>query len=592
MTQTDIKRRGFFASTQGVLSKGLKMLEIPVGERETLTPLRNPDIQPVVVADQRFGFWSNVAYWGVISFSVGTWISANYALTVNLSYAETIGTFIVGDVVTIIFTLANSYHGYDWKVGFTLSQRFVFGIYGSGLGIFIRILMSIVNYGSNAWLGGLCINMILNSFSHHYLHLPNTLTHSVAMSTKELIGFMIFHVITAFFYIMKPQNMYRFLIASCVATCFAMMGMIIYLTKENGGVGDLFKESKTTISGSDRAWMWVYMVSYWFGSVSPGSTNQSDYSRFGTSMTAIYLGTIVALLVPTTLIPVFGVIGASTTTELYGDALWTPMDIHEYWLTSNYSAGARAASFFCGVAFASSQISYTISNCGFASGMDLSGVLPKYINIFRGALFTAIVSVAVQPWNFYNRSSNTFLSVMSSFGVVMTPIISVMIADNFLIRKRKYSVSQAFVLKGEYYYTLGTNWRAMFAFVCGMVPGLPGIAAEANEKIMAKMDRGIVNFFYADSFVSFLISFFLYWILCLIFPIKINIEHDDKDYYGAFTDEGARKRGLIPYSELTLEEANEYNLKFGGRVPNADNASGSSTAAEVVSHDEKNDDTK
>ncbi|CAR24120.1 Thiamine transporter thi7 [Lachancea thermotolerans] len=577
------------ANRPGLLSRGLKMLEIPVKDRQTLTVLRNPDILPIPAEDCTWSFFSYLAYWGVISFSVGTWVSANAALDVGLSYAETIGTFIVGDAVTIVFTLANSYHGLDWRVGYTLSQRFVFGIYGSGLGILVRILMSIVNYGSNAWLGGLCVNMILDSFSHHYVHLPNTLTHKVAMSTKELIGFVLFHVITAFFYLMKPKSMNYFLIWSCVATCFGMMGMVIYLTKINGGVGSAFRESETTIHGSDRAWMWVYMVSYWFGSVSPGSTNQSDYSRFASNKTGLYLGVIVALLVPTTVVPVFGVIGASTTSQLYGDAIWTPMDIFNYWLKENYSAGARAASFFCGVAFTASQISYTISNCGFASGMDLSGVLPQYINIFRGAIFTALVSVAVQPWNFYNKDSNTFLSVMSSFGVVMTPIISVMIADNFLVRKRKYSVSQAFVLKGEYYYTLGTNWRAMAAFVCGMAPGLPGIAAEANANIMAKMDRGIVNFFYADSFTSFAISFFMYWILCLIFPVKIGIEQDDKDYFGAFTDEEARERGVVPFSELTPEEIEEHNFSLGA-LDTPHSSSASSTG--VDAHYEGGEKTK
>ncbi|KAL3234416.1 Thiamine transporter [Nakaseomyces bracarensis] len=533
----------------------LKYIEIPVEKRETLDFLKNPDLLPIPRHQQTWGFWSNFAYWGIISFSVGTWISASSALTVGLSYAETIGTFIIGDVVTIMFTLANSYPGWDWKVGYTLAQRFTFGIYGSAFGIIIRVMMSIVNYGSNAWLGGLCVNMILDSWSHHYLHLPNTLAHKVAMTTKELIGFVIFHIVCAFCYFMKPYQINTLLIISCIATCFSMMGIVIYLCHKNGGVGDLFTSSKSTAKGSDKAWAWVYMISYWFGSVSPGSVNQSDYSRFGSSQTGIWLGTICGLLIPTTLVPVYGAIGASTTEQLYGEQLWMPMDITTYWLKDGYHSGARAASFFCGVSFLLSQISYTISNAGFASGMDLAGLLPKYINIRRGAVFTAMVSVAVQPWNFYN-SSSTFLTVMSSFGVVMTPIISVMIADNLIVRRRQYSVVQAFTLKGEYYFYKGFNWRAFVAWVTGMAPGLPGIAWQVNNNYFH--NRGIVNFYYGDSFFSFAISFFLYWILCVVFPFKIEILHDDKDYFDAFDDETAIKKGLVPYSELTEAERQEY----------------------------------
>ncbi|CCH62363.1 hypothetical protein TBLA_0H00740 [Henningerozyma blattae CBS 6284] len=542
-------------------TRTFRFLEIPLDERETISFLKNPDLQPIKSEYQTWGFWSNFAYWGVMSFSVGTWMGASSGLSAGLSYPETIGSYIIGDVVTIMFTLGNSYPGSDWKIGFTLCQRFVFGISGSIFGIMLRVLMSIVNYGSNAWQGGLCINMILDSWSHHYLHLPNTLSKHVHMTTKELIGFILFHVVCCIGYLFKPHQINYMLIASCVATCFAMIGIIIYLCSRAHGVGELFTSTASPVSGSAKAWAWVYMISYWFGSVSPGSVNQSDFSRFASSQPAVWWGTICALLVPTTLVPIFGIIGASTCQKLYGQQFWMPMDIFDYWLTTNYSAGARAGSFFCGVAFTMSQVGYILENAGFASGMDLAGLLPKYINIKRGALLTAAISFAVQPWNFYN-SSSTFLTVTSAFGVIMTPMISIMICDNFIIRKRNYSVSQAFVFDGEYKYTKGINWKAFISLVCGMTPGLPGIAWQVDNNYFH--NQGIVNFYYGDSFFSFLISFFVYWILCLIWPTKIEILHDDADYYGAFKDEVAIKKGMIPYSKLTEDDINRH-VKYDGK---------------------------
>lgn len=553
-----LKQESPRSTTGRRISRWFKWLEVPEDDRTTLSFLRNPDLLPIRKEHQTWGFWSNFAYWGVMSFSVGTWISASSATSYGLSYPALIGSYIVGDVMTIFFTLGNSYPGLDYKVGYTLTQRFTFGIYGSSIGVVIRILMSVVNYGSNAWLGGLCVNMILDSWSHHYLHLKNTLDPKVAMTTKQVIGFILFQVLTCFIYFLKPHRLNYVLIWSCAASFFSMLGVVIYLTSRCHGVGTLFT-APSTAKGSDYAWAWVYMISYWFGSVSPGSVNQSDYSRFGSSKTAVYLGTILALLIPTTIVPVFGVIGASTTAKLYGNQLWMPMDIFNYWLTNGYSAGARAASFFAGVSFVVCQIAYTAENCGFATGMDLSGLLPKYINIKRGAIFCAMVSFAVQPWNFYN-SSSTFLTVMSSFGVVMTPLIAVMIADNFLVHKRNYSPSQAFKLRGEYYYNYGINWRAVVAWVFGMTPGLPGMAWETNNKLF--QNSGIVNFYYGDSFFSFVISFFLYWFLSIVFPVKINVKCDAKDYYGAFSDEEAIKKGMVPYSEVTNEEIAFHNNRL------------------------------
>ncbi|XDT28066.1 Hypothetical protein J6891_04670 [Nakaseomyces glabratus] len=403
--------------------KFLKYLEVPVEERQTLSFLKNPDLVPIPKSHQTWGFWSNFAYWGTIAFTVG----------------------------------------WDWKVGYTLSQRFTFGIYGSAFGVIIRVLLSIVNYGSNAWLGGLCINLILNSWSHHYLELKNTLSPHVAMTTKELIGFVIFHIVCALCYLMKPYQINRILIIACAVF---LLGIIIYLCHANGGAGSLFHTQKTTVSGSDRAWAWVYMISYWFGAVSPGAVNQSDYSRFGSSLKGIYLGTIVGLMIPPNLVPAYGVIGASTTQELYGESMWMPTEICNYWLNHGYHPAARAASFFCGVFFALSQIAYTISNAGFASGMDLAGLLPKYVNIKRVLLLLL----------------------------------------------------------------------------------------------------GIVNFYYGDSFFAFVMSFCLYWILCIIFPFKINVLQDDKDYYGAFDEKTAIKKGMVPYSGLTEAERQEYFIPTANEV--------------------------
>ena len=89
----------------------------------------------------------------------------------------------------------------------------------------------------------------------------------------------------------------------------------------------------------------------------------------------------------------------------------------------------------------------------------------------------------------------------------------------------------------------------------------PGIAWEVNNNYFH--NAGIVNFYYGDSFFSFLISFFVYWGLCFFFPFKITVKQDDKDYYGAFTDEEARKKGMVPFSEISEEEIRAYTLGEG-----------------------------
>ncbi len=110
-----------------------------------------------------------------------------------------------------------------------------------------------------------------------------------------------------------------------------------------------------------------------------------------------------------------------------------------------------------------------------------------------------------------------------------------------------------------------------------MTPGLPGIAWQVNNNYFH--NKGIVNFYYGDSFFAFAISFSLYWILCLLFPFKIEILHDDKDYYGAFDDDTAIKKGMVPYSELTEAEKQEYVISKASDV--AKNTEGHESDSEI-----------
>lgn len=50
-----------------------------------------------------------------------------------------------------------------------------------------------------------------------------------------------------------------------------------------------------------------------------------------------------------------------------------------------------------------------------ASGMDVAGLFPRYINLIRGSCGLAIIGVVIQPWRFLTQAT-TFITVLSTFG--------------------------------------------------------------------------------------------------------------------------------------------------------------------------------
>jgi NCS1 family nucleobase:cation symporter-1 len=273
-----------------------------------------------------------------------------------------------------------------------------------------------------------------------------------------------------------------------------MVGICIRTCLKAGGVGPLIHQG-TQYSTLSPAWAWFYAITSSVGSISSGILNQSDYTRFAVKQGRQVYGTIFGLFFVGTLVPILSILTASASVEIYGaEPYWNPLTLIIQWLLDDYSSANRAAAFFCSLAFVISQLAENILGNGFAAGMDLAGLFPKYINMRRGCLICAILSWVVQPWLFYNTAS-IFVSVMASFSVFLAPLTGIMLVDYFVIRKQNIELMQLYTgsNEGAYYFTGGVNWRAIFTWVICFTPAMPGMIASLNTNIV--LGEGIMNYY-------------------------------------------------------------------------------------------------
>lgn len=538
-----------------------KKLEVPHENHITPSILVNPDLEPMPPQRRIWGFFSFFGYWAVPNITIWTWSTGSAILGLGsglgLNIGHVMGALTLGNILICVYTCLNSKPGSKYHIGYTVCQRMIFGIYGSSVGIVIRIILSIVFYGSQSWLGGLALVVVFSSFSENYMNLENTFPESLAMTTRDFIGFLAFQIIQMFFYLMRPEKMNSWVNGACIITFISFVGVLVACLAKNHGPGPIYHQ-KVTMSGWETGWMWLKGMTIWYGALSPDVTNQSDYSRFASSTKKMHWGIITSVMITGTFVPLAGLLCASATQELYGQALWLPTDIVLQWLSDNYSSGCRAAAFFLGFSFAASQMAFNVIANGFAGGMNLSGIYPKFLNIKRGAVITALLSWAVQPWNFYNTSS-VFISVMSSFGVVVTPIIAIIIADFYLIRKSVIPLLELYTTdkEGTFYYNKGVNWRAICVWLAGVAPGIPGLVA--SVKLDADVPLGLMNFYFGNILFAFICPFILYLIVAKVFPVKVGTD-DKTDVFGAFTQKECEELGWEPHDNVSVLDGIEKTL--------------------------------
>jgi NCS1 family nucleobase:cation symporter-1 len=148
-----------------------------------------------------------------------------------------------------------------------------------------------------------------------------------------------------------------------------------------------------------------------------------------------------------------GVITASALTDYYdeGTVQWNPLLSLQRVQAEAYTAPCRAGTFFAGVGLLSVTVfvNYTM-NC-VASGMDMAILLPKYLSQRRGALVFSVLGILAQPWRFLSQAT-TFITVLSSFGVFMSPAAAILVVDFWLVRKQKWNIPELFQPHGIYWF--------------------------------------------------------------------------------------------------------------------------------------------
>ncbi len=128
-----------------------------------------------------------------------------------------------------------------------------------------------------------------------------------------------------------------------------------------------------------------------------------------------------------------------------------------------------------------------------------SNLWPKKISFKAGGTITGIIGILIAPWWLLNEISGFLIFVSGLLG----PVLGILIADYFLIRKKRLELAELYKEDGIYSYNkTGFNKAAMIALFVGVFLALIGYWVPA------------LNFLYLLSwFTGFIISFVLYYLL-------------------------------------------------------------------------------
>ncbi|RYO93043.1 hypothetical protein DL766_004346 [Monosporascus sp. MC13-8B] len=435
----------------------------------------------------------------------------------------------MGNIIAAAAIIVNSLPGIYHHLGFPVFNRAVWGMRGAQFAIWNRIFLSFVWYGFTSWVGGQCVYVVLLSWDPNLEeHIPNTMSEDTGMTTAQFVAYVIFCTVSLPFIWIKPYRLQGFFRITGTVTLGFFLVLLIWAlsTMGSAGFGDTMsgRSGLPSTGGPDSvAWLMVYGTVSTVGSISSGILNQADYTRFATRPAHALWGQAVPYPLYAILGSLVGILVTAATQHRFGgEAVWDLPTLFVRLMAqaqqrNEGARGTRAACFFAGLCLAVNQLGLNVTANALAGGFDLAATFPRFINIRRGAYFTALLSIAVNPWRLVNTST-TFLTVLSSYSVFLAPMTGLMVSSYLVVNRRKINVDDLYngTAGSIYWYNHGCNWRAPAAWLVGVLPCAPGFIAAVNPSV--QVTDGATELYYMSYIYGFLSSGAVYAALHWAFP--------------------------------------------------------------------------
>uniref|UniRef100_A0A060T337 ARAD1A06402p n=1 Tax=Blastobotrys adeninivorans TaxID=409370 RepID=A0A060T337_BLAAD len=476
--------------------------------------LQNDDLKPVEKARRRWGWLNFVAFWISDAFNINTWQIASSGVQAGLSWWHVwisvwLGYFIAGGFIVLIGRIGAVYH-----ISFPVACRASFGVFGSYWPVLNRVVMAFIWFGVQAWLGGECVQLMIRSIWPQAEHMHNGIASSGTTTFAFMSFFLWWLCVLPLLWFPVHQIRHLFTIKSYLSP-IAGIGFLIWTIKKAGGIGPVVHQP-AALHGSELGWAFVQSTMNCIANFAALIMNDPDFSRFAKRPSAATWSQLLTIPFAFAITSFIGIIVSSASTVIYGETVWSPLDVLGNFLSSN-SGGTRAGVFLIASVFALAQAGCNIAANSVSAGTDLTALFPRFINIRRGSYLCAIVGFAMCPWHLLS-SSNQFTTYLSSYTVFLSSIAGVMACDYYLVRKGKLIIEDLYSCNSgtTYMFRFGVSWRAYAAYICGILINIVGFAGSVG----ASVPIGAIRLFDLNYFCGFIVAGLVYYGLCYFMPVE------------------------------------------------------------------------
>jgi NCS1 family nucleobase:cation symporter-1 len=442
--------------------------------------LWNKDLAPIPPERRTWGTYNYAALWVAMSVNIPTYMLASGMIAGGMNWKQAIFTVFLGNVIVLIPMLLNAHAGAEYGIPFPVFARSSFGVLGANVPAVLRALVACGWFGIQTWIGGEAINTLLGAIVHGWDH--------------AWICFFLFWLLNLAV-VLRGIETIRFL-QGITAPALLILGlaMLGWAYHKAGGFGPMLSApSKFQTSGEFFAFFvpsLTGVVAFW----ATVALNIPDFTRYAKGQREQMLGQALGLPTTMTLYSFIGIAVTSATVVVFGGAIWDPVVVMS-------RLGNPVAVVVAMLALLLATLNVNVAANVVSPANDFSNLYPRKISFKTGGLITCVVGILMQPWKLLASYGSYIVGWLVGYSSFLGPIAGVMIADYYVLRKRRIVTDDLFKRGGSYEFSGGFNWRAIGALAAGIAVALVGLEVPALH--------GLYHYAW---FVGFGVSFAIYLI--------------------------------------------------------------------------------
>jgi nucleobase:cation symporter-1, NCS1 family len=447
--------------------------------------LYNKDLAPVAAGRRVWTTYNYAALWISMSVNIPTYMLASGMIAGGMNWKQALFTVFLGNVLVLIPMLLNAHAGARYGIPFPVFARASFGVLGANVPAILRAMVACGWFGIQTWIGGQAINAMITALAPGWAHFAYS-------SAICFTAFWLLNVLV----IARGIETIRFL-QGISAPFLLLIGLALLLWARGkaGGLGPMLATPSRFGSFAEFFRFFIPSLTGVVGFWATVSLNIPDFTRYARSQRDQMLGQALGLPATMTFYSFIGIAVTSATVLIFGQALWDPVAVLS-------RLGNPVAVVVAMLALLLATLNVNVAANVVSPANDFSNLAPRRISFRTGGLITCAVGVLMQPWKLMANYGSYIFGWLVGYSGFLGPIAGVLICDYFVLRKKILAPEDLYQRGGQYEYSHGFNWQAIFALAIGATVAFVGLIVPSV--------RVLYNYAW---FVGFAVSFFSYYAL-------------------------------------------------------------------------------